>query len=136
MLPPSSSGPSANSDSALGTPESAHDRARATPARFLVDAPAAAAALAISERTFHTLRKRADFPRNATVVVGPRCVRFRLDALHTFAMSLVSTPQSEPRQLRESRKIRSERRPDVEVETLLECPDAKPAAKANAQRNE
>jgi predicted DNA-binding transcriptional regulator AlpA len=62
-------------------------------ARILLNAPAAAAALSISERTFHSLRKRPDFPRSATVVFGPRCVRFRVDALRAFALSLGSAPR-------------------------------------------
>jgi hypothetical protein len=88
--------------------ETVHDRARATLAPILVDAPTAAAALSISERTFHSLRKRADFPQNATAVVGPRCVRFHVDALKAFAASLESTPPKGPRQLRASRKTRSD----------------------------
>lgn len=74
------------------------DAARAIPAPILVDAPTAAATLWVSKRAFHSLRKRSDFPQNATVVLGPRCVRFRLEALHTFALALASTPHSEPRQ--------------------------------------
>jgi hypothetical protein len=99
MRPPSSSKPIADRDSARGTSEP-----------ILVDAPSAAAALSISERTFHSLRKRPDFPRHATVVLGPRCVRFRLDALCAFTSFLVAIPRSEPRQLQESRKGRSENR--------------------------
>ena len=76
---------------------------------ILVNAPAAAAALSISERAFHSLRKRPDFPQDATVVIGPRCVRFRLEALYVFARSLVSMPRGEPKQLRRSRKTRPER---------------------------
>ena len=105
-MPPLSSEPSANRDTAGEARKTARDRARVAPVRFLVDAPTAATALAISERTFHSLRKRADFPQDATVVLGPRCVRFRLDALHTFAISLVAIPRSEPRQLQQSRRIR------------------------------
>jgi hypothetical protein len=71
---------------------------RAIPAPILVDAPTAAATLWVSERAFHTLRKRSDFPENATVVLGPRCVRFRLEALQTFALALASSPRCEPRQ--------------------------------------
>ena len=67
-------------------------------APILVDAPTAAATLWVSEREFHSLRKRADFPRNATVVLGPRCVRFRLEALYTFALAMASTPPDEPAQ--------------------------------------
>lgn len=82
------------------------DRAIAPPVRLLVDAPTAAAALSISERTFHSLRKRSDFPQGATVVLGNRCVRFHLDALQAFVRSLTTVPQSEPKQLQESRKGR------------------------------
>lgn len=99
MWPPSSSKTVAGRDSARGRSEP-----------ILVDAPSAAAALSISERAFHSLRKRPDFPKHATVVLGPRCVRFRLDALCAFTSSLVAIPQSEPRQLQQSRKVRSENR--------------------------
>ena len=65
---------------------------------ILVDAPSAAAVFSISERAFHTLRRRSDFPGDATVVLGARCVRFRLEALHAFAQFLASTPKIETRQ--------------------------------------
>jgi predicted DNA-binding transcriptional regulator AlpA len=105
VLPPSDPEPGANCDADSGIRDSAHDRVRPPPARFLVDAPTAAALLAISERAFHSLRKRSDFPQDATIILGPRCVRFRLDAVLAFAMSLVSpTPRSEPSQLRRSRE--------------------------------
>ena len=82
------------------------DRARATPVLILLDAPTAAAALSISERAFHQLRKRSDFPRHATVVLGPRCVRFRVEALHTFTLSLAEEPADEPRPPPRSREDR------------------------------
>ena len=81
---------------------------------ILVDAPTAAAVLSISERAFHTLRKRSEFPSDATVVLGPRCVRFRLEALYAFARSLALSPKIEPRQpprrveVRRGRERRSE----------------------------
>jgi hypothetical protein len=78
VRPPSSSNSSADCDSARGKSEP-----------ILVDAPSAAAALSISERAFHSLRKRPDFPKNATVVIGPRCIRFRVETLHAFVLSLV-----------------------------------------------
>jgi hypothetical protein len=90
-------------------PSADQDPARGMPGPILVNAAAAAAALSISERAFHSLRKRPDFPRDATVVIGPRCVRFRLEALHVFARSLVSMPRSEPKQLRRSRNTRPKR---------------------------
>ena len=119
MLRPSDPEPGANCDADSGMRDSAHDRMRPPPVRFLVDAPTAAASLAISERAFHSLRKRSDFPQDATIILGPRCVRFRLDVLHTFAVSLVAIPQSEPRQLREGRKSHSERRSGVEAKPTL-----------------
>jgi hypothetical protein len=72
-----------------------------TPAPILLSAPAAAAALSISERAFHTLRKRPDFSSNATVVFGPRCVRFRVEVLQEFVRSLESTPSGGSRRLRQ-----------------------------------
>jgi len=96
--------------STLQPGETSHAAVRAIPAPILVDAPTAAATLWVSERAFHSLRKRSDFPQNATVVLGPRCVRFRLEALHTFALSLASAPRCEPRQL----PGRSESRPQKE----------------------
>jgi len=119
VLPPSDPESEANCDVDSRMRDSAHDRERAPPVRFLVDAPTAAASLAISERAFHSLRKRSDFPQDATIILGPRCVRFRFDVLHTFAVSLVAIPQSEPRQLREARKNHSERRPGVEAKPAL-----------------
>jgi len=97
VQPPSSSKPGADRDSARGTSEP-----------ILIDASGAAAALSISERAFHRLRKRPDFPKNATVVIGPRCIRFRVETLHSFVLSLVKEPQGEPTQLRLSRKPRLE----------------------------
>ena len=95
MRPPSSSNSSADRDSARETSEP-----------ILVDARSAAATLSISERAFHSLRKRPDFPKNATVVIGPRCIRFRVETLHAFVLSLVKEPQGEPIQLRRSREPR------------------------------
>jgi hypothetical protein len=83
--------------SILKSGETSHAAARTNPAPILVDAPTAAATLWVSERAFHSLRKRSDFPQNATVVLGPRCVRFRLEALHAFALSIAAAPRCEPR---------------------------------------
>jgi hypothetical protein len=94
-MPSSSSKPIGNGCSTLRTRGTARAAACAPVAPILVDAIAAAAALGISERAFHGLRKRSDFPRDATVVFGPHCVRFRLEALHTFAHFLASTAQME-----------------------------------------
>jgi hypothetical protein len=133
VWPPPRSDPSANHGAASRTPETEHERVRAAPVRFLVDAPAAAAVLSISERKFHSLRKRADFPQDATVILGPRCVRFRLDALQTFAISLVAIAQTEPRQLRESRRNR-ERPSRGEAKPALERRYAKYAPIGDRQR--
>jgi predicted DNA-binding transcriptional regulator AlpA len=109
VLPPSDPGPGANCDADTGMRDPAQNRVPPPPVRFLVDAPTAAALLGISERAFHSLRKRTDFPQDATIALGPRCMRFRVDAVLAFAMSLVSpTPRSEPSQLRRSRAELSE----------------------------
>jgi len=76
-------------------------------APMLVDAASAAVMFGVSKRSFHRLRKRSDFPQNATVVFGPRCVRYRLEALQAFAQSFASASQAEPGQLRRCRRIRS-----------------------------
>ena len=88
-------------------PKRSQERAQTAP--ILVDAAGAAIALCLSKRSFHRLRKRIDFPTNATVVLGPRCVRYRLEALQAFAASLASEPQREPEQLQRSRHIRTTR---------------------------
>jgi predicted DNA-binding transcriptional regulator AlpA len=75
-------------------------------APILVSAAAAAVMLGVSKRSFHRLRKRKDFPQNATVVFGARCVRYRREALQAFAQSFASAPQGEPEQLKRGRRIR------------------------------
>lgn len=114
--PSSNSKVGAESEPAARTRKTAHERARASLVPILVDAATAAAALSISERAFHSLRKRSDFPQNATVVLGSRCVRFRLEALQTFALSLVSIPQRDPGQLRRSRRVR----PGADAKSVVE----------------
>ena len=76
-------------------------------APILVNAARAAAMLGVSKRSFHRLRKRRDFPHNATVVFGPRCVRYRFEALQTYAQSFASAPRGEPEQLKRGRRLRS-----------------------------
>ena len=76
-------------------------------APILVNAARAAAMFGLSKRSFHRLRKRSDFPPNATAVLGPRCVRFHFQALQVFAQSFASAPKGEPEQLKRSRRIRS-----------------------------
>ena len=72
---------------------------------ILVSAAGAAVMLGVSKRSFHRLRKRRDFPQNATVVFGPRCVRYRFEALLDFAQSFASAPRGEPEQLKRGRRI-------------------------------
>ena len=115
MSPPSRSNGRSNQDSVFRMRETTRDRARSMPEPILVDAPTAAATLWISKRAFHSLRKRLDFPQNATVVLGPRCVRFRLEALHMFALSLASTPRRESEQRPRSRGVRPEKGPSPDV---------------------
>lgn len=76
--------------------------------KILLDAPAAASALHVSERTFHQIRRRSDFPRDAEVRLSPRCVRFRVEALNEFATRLAAetTTLSEPEGLRHARESR------------------------------
>lgn len=91
---------------------------------ILVHAPVAAAAFSICERAFHSLRRHADFHWDAPVVLGPRCVRFRLEALQVFARSLVSAPRDEPGQLRQSRGKRKPIDQPAHVESTADAGDA------------
>ena len=95
MSPSPSLKSTGNGSSTVPVRETPRDGARTLLAPILVDALAAAAMLSISRRAFHSLRRQSDFPQDVTVVLGPRCVRFRLEALHAFAASLVVTPQRE-----------------------------------------
>jgi len=88
-----------------GEPKRSREIASFAP--ILVSAVGAAVMLGVSKRSFHRLRKRRDFPHNATVVFGPRCVRYRREALQAFAQSFASAPQGEPEQLKRGRRIRS-----------------------------
>lgn len=85
----------------------APERTQVSIVPILVNATGAAAMLGVGKRSFHRLRKRSDFPRNATVVFGPRCVRYHRDALLAFAHSFASALQGEPEQLKRGRRIRS-----------------------------
>jgi len=67
--------------------------------RILVDVRTAATAFSVSQRTFHVLRNRPDFPGNATVVFSDRCVRFRVEALYRFALSLAASPRRAARRV-------------------------------------
>ena len=77
---------------------------------ILVDAFCAGILLTLSERGFHELRKRPDFPPDATVILGPRAVRFRVAVLTRYAAELAakSVPQREPPQLKRARQTRRE----------------------------
>ena len=88
-------------------PKRSREQAQIAP--MLVDAASAAVMFGVSKRSFHRLLKRTDFPQNATVVFGPRCVRYRREALQAFALSFASAPLSEPEQLKRSRHMRTTR---------------------------
>ena len=77
---------------------------------ILTDARGASELLTISERGFHLLRKRADWPSDAEVRLGPRCVRFRVDVLRRYAVELSakSISHPEPAQLKRARQKRHE----------------------------
>lgn len=81
--------------STVPVPNALQGQSRSGLVPILLDAPAAAAVLSISERAFHALRKRSDFPEDATVVLGARCVRFRFEALHIFARRLAAVANLE-----------------------------------------
>ena len=65
----------------------------------------------ISERQAHSLRKHPKFPPDATVVFGPRCVRFRAVRLEEFGATLAAESQSvaEPKRLRDGRARAAQR---------------------------
>ena len=77
---------------------------------ILVDARGAAERFTLSERGFHMLRHRPDFPRDAEVRLGPRAVRFRVDVLARYAAELAvkTVTQGEPDQLKRARQKRRE----------------------------
>lgn len=83
-------------------------------APILLTAPMAASMLSISRRAFHALRKRSDFPQDATVVLGTRCVRFRLEVLQAYAQTLsLVTNVEDVRLLRMRDDRRGQRRSSV-----------------------
>lgn len=59
----------------------------------------------LCERQCHALRKHPKFPLDATVVLGPRCVRFRAAKLAEFAAALAAESKliAEPAKLRRGR---------------------------------
>ena len=77
---------------------------------ILTDAPGAGELFTLSERAFHELRKRSDFPPDAEVRLSPRCVRFRVDVLRRYAAELAAKTavQGEPEQLKRARQKRRE----------------------------
>lgn len=74
------------------------------PDRVLVSAEDGAKdILAISERHYHDLRGRSDFPK--PIQLGPRCLRWRVDELLEWAYRQPrQEPQPEPLHLRSGRK--------------------------------
>ena len=84
------------------------------PSAILVDVSEWARLWATSEMSIQRLRKDPDFPADATVQLGPRSVKFRLDRVIAFAQILAARRQRqpEPERLRRSRKNRPEPAPD------------------------
>jgi hypothetical protein len=78
--------------------------------KILVDAPGGADLLDCSERQFHMLRKRPDWPADCEVVLGPRARRYRVVVLERYAAELAakSVAQNEPAQLKRARQTRRE----------------------------
>jgi len=76
--------------------------------KILVDAQHSAELFDLSERGFHMLRQRPDFPPDAEVRLGPRAVRFRVDVLLRFATELAAKTvrEAEPEQLTRAREKR------------------------------
>jgi hypothetical protein len=76
--------------------------------RILADAKHSAELFDLSERGFHMLRRRADFPSDAEVRLGPRAVRFRVDVLVRYAAELSAKRiiHAEPAQLKHARQKR------------------------------
>jgi predicted DNA-binding transcriptional regulator AlpA len=69
---------------------------------FLVSATDGARLLGVSERTFHELRHRPDFPQARQL--GPRCIRYSVEELKVWASALPRQgPQPEPLSLAQKR---------------------------------
>lgn len=83
---------------------------------ILKDALGAAQLLDIGERKFHELRRRSNWPSDAEVRLGPRCVRFRVDVLQRWIAELAgqTVGQGEPSQLAAGRARRNPRPTDTE----------------------
>jgi hypothetical protein len=82
-------------------------------AKILVNATEAAELFGVSERSFHLIRARPDFPNDAEVCLGPRMVRFRVQILERYAADLAAKTvrRSEPPQLKRGRQDRREAMP-------------------------
>lgn len=67
-----------------------------------------AAAWGVSENTCHSLRRHPKFPPDATIALGTKCVRFRLNRLEEFAELLAAErrPVAEPERLARARAQR------------------------------
>ncbi len=74
------------------------------PQSILVDARKGATLLDVSERQYHELRKRPEFP--APKILGPRCVRWVRAELESFALTLHDVrDRYGPEQLRRARSV-------------------------------
>ncbi len=82
--------------------------------KLLVDAIEAGELLSQSERTFYAvLRKNPELARKARVVLGPRCVRYKVAALREWLESLPeSKPLEQPERLRRAKQATKRAQPD------------------------
>lgn len=70
--------------------------------QLLIAVQDGATSLAISERSYHLLRSRPDFPK--PVRISPRCVRWRVDDLREWVRRLPEVDRlAEPPHLRDAR---------------------------------
>jgi hypothetical protein len=82
--------------------------------KLLVDAIEGGEILSTSERGFYELlRKNHDLARKSRVVLGPRCVRYKVVALREWIENLPEAkPVPQPERLRRAKEIKRAK-PDV-----------------------
>jgi predicted DNA-binding transcriptional regulator AlpA len=87
---------------------------------LLVSAVDGAGLLGVSERTFHALRRRPDFPRARQL--GPRCMRYSVEELRAWASALPAQgPQAVPRSLAQKRKPKGDNGQTAAPRAGFEC---------------
>lgn len=76
---------------------------------LLIDAKEGAALLSVSERSFHNMRKRKDFPHPVSGFLASRIVRWRRSDLEAFVVGLptASIALAEPPQLQRGRVFKA-----------------------------